>query len=154
MAGSPVQVVGIDHIVLRCTDPEAHCLWYQQILGLEPVRLEEWRQQKVPFPSARVSPSFLIDFFPISMGHDASTATQKPEHSNTKPGINFDHLCLEISGSSLEEACKRLEAHGVKVENQFDGKIVKRFGARGNATSIYIKDPDNYTVELRTYAPQ
>jgi catechol 2,3-dioxygenase-like lactoylglutathione lyase family enzyme len=28
---------------------------------------------------------------------------------------------------------------------------VERFGARGSATSVYVRDPDGNTVELRWY---
>lgn len=54
------QAIGPDHIVLRCSDPVASVLWYQNTLGLQPVRLEEFKAGKVPFPSVRVSPTFLI----------------------------------------------------------------------------------------------
>jgi catechol 2,3-dioxygenase-like lactoylglutathione lyase family enzyme len=57
---SLTQAIGPDHIVLRCKDPETSVQWYQNTLGLEPVRLEEYQTGKVPFPSGRVSPTFLI----------------------------------------------------------------------------------------------
>lgn len=42
-------------------------------------------------------------------------------------------------------------AAGVEAEQQFDGVVVRRFGAQGTADSIYLRDPDNNVVELRTY---
>ena len=40
-----------------------------------------------------------------------------------------------------------LEESGVEVVTG----PATRWGARGNATSIYIKDPDDNTIELRHY---
>lgn len=51
---------GPDHIVLRCKDPATSAEWYHNTLGLQPVRLEELKTGLVPFPSVRVSPTFLI----------------------------------------------------------------------------------------------
>ena len=39
----PVQVSGIDHIVLRVQDPLKSVQWYADTLGLEPVRVEEFK---------------------------------------------------------------------------------------------------------------
>ena len=60
----PCRVLGMDHIVLKVPNPTESVEWYEKVLGLEPVRLSEWKQGNVPFPSARLTPSFLIDFFP------------------------------------------------------------------------------------------
>ena len=49
MAG--VQVSGFDHLVLRVRDVETSLAWYVEMLGLAPVRVEEWRGEQVPFPS-------------------------------------------------------------------------------------------------------
>lgn len=39
----PVQVSGIDHIVLRVQDPLRSVQWYADTLGLEPVRVEAFK---------------------------------------------------------------------------------------------------------------
>ena len=39
------------------SDVERSVAWWQGLLGLEPVRLEEWRRGEVPFVSVRISPS-------------------------------------------------------------------------------------------------
>lgn len=59
-----------------------------------------------------------------------------------------------VGSPDIEQVRQQLAAAGIEAEPQFDGVVVKRFGAQGNADSIYIRDPDSYVVELRAYARQ
>ena len=59
-----VQVVGLDHVVLRCADIEASLAFYCDELGLAPERVDEWRRGEVFFPSVRIDATTLIDLFP------------------------------------------------------------------------------------------
>jgi catechol 2,3-dioxygenase-like lactoylglutathione lyase family enzyme len=160
--GTGVNVVGADHIVLRVADPTASVNWYCSKLGLQPVRLQEYHEGKVPFPSVRVSSSFLIDFMkqkPADAEHEVQTgAAAAPPNSGIKTSssggaaaANMDHVCLVVAGRDIEQVKQQLAAVGVQAEQQFDGVVVKRFGAQGNALSIYVRDPDSNVVELRTY---
>ncbi len=121
-----VRVTGLDHIVLRVADVERSVTFYVDELGLEPERLEEWRRGEVLFPSVRVTPTTIIDLFGAE-----------------RDGLNVDHLCLVIEPTDLEALAA---AH--PGSQKADGL----FGAQGFATSVYIKDPDGNTVELRSYA--
>ena len=42
--GTTLSVTGLDHIVLVSADVERTLAWYSDLLGLEPVRVEEWRR--------------------------------------------------------------------------------------------------------------
>jgi hypothetical protein len=61
-----------------------------------------------------------------------------------RSGTNVDHLCLVIERTDLDE----LAASG-----RFEVVMgpMRVFGARGHGTSVYVRDPDANTVELRTY---
>ncbi len=59
-----VQVTGFDHIVLNVADVEVSAAWYRDKLGLELVRMEEWRRGEVLFPSLRIDATTLIDLLP------------------------------------------------------------------------------------------
>ena len=122
-----MEVLGFDHLVLRCADVERTLAWYVDVLGLEPVRVEEWRRGEVPFPSARVSATTIIDLIPGTPGDD-----------------RLDHVCLEVAPTDLSALAV---AHDLEV---LEGPV-PRFGARGTGTSIYVRDPDGLTVELRHY---
>lgn len=147
-------VTGPDHIVLRVKDPVASVDWYCKNLGVKPVRLQEYQAGKVPFLSVRVAPTFLIDFFKQQEDDSPAAAGLPSAGSTARRNTGFDHFCLVVESDDIESVRQQLAAQGIQAEPQFDGVVVKRFGAQGDAHSIYICDPDSYVVELRTYAGQ
>ncbi len=56
-------------------------------------------------------------------------------------------LCFEWHGP-ITEAIAHLNAHGVAVELG----PVARFGARGDGTSVYFRDPDGSLMEFMSYS--
>ena len=57
----------LDHIVLNAEDVETLVRFYTQVVELEPERLEEFRNGRVPFPSVRISSDTVIDLAPRKM---------------------------------------------------------------------------------------
>lgn len=125
--GATVRVRGLDHIVLVCSDVERTLAWYCNLLGLEPVRVDEWRRGEAPFPSARVDAGTIIDLI-------------KGEPTDGR----LDHFCLVIDPTDLDA----IAASGEFTVVDGPGR---RFGARGDGTSLYVCDPDGTVVELRHY---
>jgi catechol 2,3-dioxygenase-like lactoylglutathione lyase family enzyme len=122
-----LHVVALDHVVLNVADVERSLAFYCGELGLVAERVDEWRRGEVPFPSVRVDPHTIIDLL-----------------AAPRTGENSDHLCLVVEPTYLD---------AVKASGRFevvDGPAT-RFGARGDGTSLYVKDPDGNTVELRHY---
>ena len=119
------RVTGMDHIVLICSDVEASLAFYCGELGLEPERVDEWRRGEALFPSVRVTPTTIIDLF-----------------ASDRTGKNMDHVCLTFEGDSLD-------ALAARYPDARRGEAL--YGAQGLADSLYIKDPDGNTVELRQY---
>jgi len=132
VADGAVRVEGLDDIVLTCVDVERSLAWYTECLGLPAERVEEWRRGEVPFPSVRVDAGTIIDLFPAPPGAAPS------EHGR------LDHVCLVIAPTDLDalEASGRFEV--------IDGPA-RRFGARGDGRSLYVRDPEGTTIELRHY---
>lgn len=124
-----VRVTAFDHLVLRCGDVEVTLAWYIDLLGLEPVRVDEWRRGEVSFPSVRVSPDTIVDLLAADGGSGDG---------------RLDHMCLVIERADLAALAR---------SGQFDvvDGPVPRFGARGDGTSLYVRDPDGLVVELRHY---
>ena len=132
-----LNVVELDHIVLRVKDVERAIDFYIGILGLAPHRVEEYRAGKVPFPCARVNDGTIIDLKP--------TPDQEPVGDGPR---NLDHYCLVVEPTDMDALADGLRARGVTVVSDEAGQ---RSGARGTATSIYIKDFEGNTIELRHY---
>jgi catechol 2,3-dioxygenase-like lactoylglutathione lyase family enzyme len=120
-----VKVVGFDHVVVNTLNTEALLAFYCDELGLEPVRVDEWRKGEVLFPSVRVARETLIDLLPAE-----------------RTGENMSHFCLVIEPTDLEALAARFPG-----AHRADGL----FGARGYASSVYVQDPDGNTIELRYY---
>jgi catechol 2,3-dioxygenase-like lactoylglutathione lyase family enzyme len=125
-----IQVRAMDHVVLVVADVERSVAWYRDALGLEALRLDEWRAGTVFFPSLRIDEGTIIDIVP-------------GERDPSARG-NVDHFCLVVDGVDLD---------AVRSSGTFDvvEGPVTRWGARGDATSLYVRDPDGNVVELRCY---
>jgi catechol 2,3-dioxygenase-like lactoylglutathione lyase family enzyme len=122
-----LNVIGFDHVVLNVSDVERSVAFYCGELGLKPERLDEWRDKKVFFPSVRIDDHTLIDLLEVP-----------------RTGENANHICLVVDPTDFDAA---------KASGRFevvDGPDI-RWGARGDATSLYIKDSDGNVVELRYY---
>ena len=122
-----VRARGIDHVVLNVADVERSVAWYVERLCFEPLRLEEWRRGEVLFASVRLTDTFIIDLF-----------------QNERSGTNVDHLCLVVDPLDLDAlaASDEFDVHSGPSEV---------FGAQGMGRSVYVRDPDGNTVELRNY---
>jgi catechol 2,3-dioxygenase-like lactoylglutathione lyase family enzyme len=71
------------------------------------------------------------------------------DSGSPSPGrTNLAHFCLVTDSPNLDQAMQTLAAAGVAIETG----PATRSGARGNAQSIYFRDPDKNLIELRTYA--
>ena len=120
-------MTAFDHVVLNVADVERSLRFYCNELGLEPLRVEEWRRKDVFFPSVRVDTGTIIDLL-----------------ETERTGENVNHICLVVEPADFD---------AIKASGRYevvDGPDV-RWGARGDATSIYIRDPDRNVVELRYY---
>ena len=124
-----IQVRALDHLVLAVDDVERSVAWYVDVLGLAPLRLEEWRRGEVFFPSIRIDEGTIIDLV-------AATGVAGRG--------NLDHFCLVVDEVDVDAV--RASGELVVVEGP-----VRRWGARGDATSLYVRDPDGNVVELRWY---
>ncbi len=122
-----MNVLGLDHIVLNVADVERSLAWYVDTVGLIGERVDLWRRGQASFPSVRVDAGTIIDLVLAN-----------------STGSNLDHLCLVVTRDNVDASV---------TDDRFT--VVEgpgpRFGARGDGWSVYVKDPDDNTVEFRSY---
>lgn len=122
-----MRVTGIDHVVFNVSDAERTLAWWTELVGAEPVRLDEWRRGEAPFLSIRISDTTILDLFEIE-----------------RSGENVNHVAFVVEDVDLDA----LAASGrVTVESG----PADLFGAQGMGRGLYLRDPDGNMVELRTY---
>lgn len=122
-----VKVSGLDHVVLNVADPARSIAWYRDKLGLEPLRVEEWERGEVLFPSLRIDATTIIDLLPFE-----------------RTGENLNHFCVVIDEVDLDALVASGEFDVVSGPHTL-------WGAQGDGQSVYVRDPDGNTVELRYY---
>jgi catechol 2,3-dioxygenase-like lactoylglutathione lyase family enzyme len=129
-----LEILGIDHVVLRVGDLERALAFYCGVLGCK----EERRLDEIGLVQLRAGAA-LIDLVPVD-GELGRMGGAPPGEG----GRNVDHLALRIA--DFDEAVLRahLSAHGVA-----SGEVARRYGAQGQGPSMYIQDPDGNTVELK-----
>jgi glyoxylase I family protein len=131
---SDLNLLGIDHLVLRARDAERLVRFYCDVLGCT----VEKRQEKLGLIQLRAG-STLIDIVGVD-GELGRMGGAPPG----REGRNLDHFALRIE--RLEPAALRahLARHGVDM-----GEVKSRYGAGGEGPSVYIEDPEGNVVELK-----
>lgn len=129
-----IRIRQIDHIVLRVVDLDAMIRFYCDVLGCKVER----RQDEIGLVQLRAG-SALVDLVPVDgkLGREGGAAPGRE-------GRNVDHVCFRVE--PFDEAAIRahLGIHGVSA-----GPVESRYGAEGEGPSIYLKDPEGNTLELK-----
>lgn len=124
----------IDHLVLRTSRVDQMIEFYCDVLGCTVERQVE----EFGLVQLRAGGS-LIDLVDVDgkLGREGGGAPGKE-------GRNLDHFCLRIEPFDEMQIRKVLRDNGV-----FASETEIRYGAEGNGPSIYARDPDDNTVELK-----
>lgn len=124
---TPLTVVELDHIVLRCRQQDRTLDFYTRVLGLK----EERRVAQIGLIQLRAGTS-MIDLVPAA-------------EPRVESGTNVDHFCLGIETDDLSFAISHLRTNSIEII----GEPGIRYGARGMGNSIYVRDPEGNVVELK-----
>lgn len=130
----PFTLKMLDHVVLRVRDRDASLRFYRDALGC----MIEKVQEKIGLYQLRAGAS-LIDLVPLDeplgkMGGAGPGAE----------GRNLDHFAIQVTPFDEKAIRAHLAAHGVEA-----GESATRYGAEGEGPSLYVRDPDGNTVELK-----
>ena len=127
-------MLGIDHVVLRVADVERSLGFYCGVLGCR----EERRIEALGLVQLRAGRG-LIDLVDVN-----SPLGKAGGPAPGEGGRNVDHVALRVE--PFDEAVLRahLRSHGVEP-----GDVAERYGAEGSGPSMYVRDPDGNTIELK-----
>lgn len=134
MDTAPFALQALDHVVLRVVDEARMLAFYCDVLGAhEERRLEEYGLVQLRAGSA------LIDLVTVDgkLGRAGGAA----------PGVegrNVDHFCLRIEPFDAVALRRYFATHGITLD-----EVATRYGAEGFGPSIYLRDPEGNTVELK-----
>ena len=121
----------LDHCVIHVSDWERSNQFYTTVLGAELVKR---------------SAGFAYRFGDKQLNvHGPGVTPAEVARLPVTPG-NSD-LCFEWMGP-IADAIGHLERCGIAIER---GPI-RRFGAKGEGTSVYFRDPDGSLMEFMSYA--
>ena len=131
-----IDIAGIDHVVLRTNKLDEMLIFYCEVLGCE---VERETSYEMGITQLRAG-NALIDLVRVDskigkLGGGPPSASEN----------NMDHFCLQLKPISEQAIKSHLEAHNIVA-----GEFADRYGAQGTGRSIYIKDPQGNTVELRS----
>ena len=131
---NPINIAGIDHVVLRVDDLDTMIRFYKTVLGC---RLERGPGDAL-LAQLRAGHS-LIDLVDAK-GSLGKAGGAPADHA----APNMDHVCLLVEPWDEPAILGQLDAHGVDY-----GEVANRYGATGQGPSVYLKDPEGNTVELK-----
>ncbi|MFE0511604.1 VOC family protein [Streptomyces sp. NPDC058964] len=135
----------LDHVVLWVSDPVVAAGFYETAVGLEPLRVAEFAEGKISFPSVRVNEETILDLAPRTL---AERMRMLPGSAGSA-GHPVNHICLSLPSDEFDSLRARLQEHDVPVSDIAHDS----YGARGKAPrSFYFRDPDGNVVEARHYA--
>jgi catechol 2,3-dioxygenase-like lactoylglutathione lyase family enzyme len=134
--GTGISVLGVDHLNLRVADLERSLRFYQGLLGMR----EAQRDRR---PDGRVS------LIAMRAGNAVVFLQPAPDYRPPEDWgrSGLDHFSLEIEAQDAAALAARLREAGVEV---LEGPV-QRWGAHGEGTSVYVRDPDGHHLELKQY---
>ena len=124
----PFNINFLDHVAIRVKDMKVSLAWYSEVLGLKKYQLEKWGE----FPVFMLAGKSGVALFPANLAHE--------KINHTSRNVKIDHFAFNVSLEDFQKAQKHFNSLGETFE----------FKNHHYFHSIYLKDPDNHTVELTT----
>ena len=121
----------IDHLILKVNDLSASVDFYVNIMGFH------LDGQRDPFTVIRVNEDFVLQLAPWGTS-------------------GYEHLAFSLSRQDFSTVLAHIKERGIAFGDSFhsvgtnSGPGVE-VGARGEAPTVYVYDPNKHLIEIRTY---
>ena len=135
----------IDHVVLWVENHKRSLDFYVDVFGFVPLRVQDFEQGRVSFPSVRVNENTILDLMDRKK---VSAIREFTGDSGEGGGTPINHVCFSMNATDYAAVSARLKAHGVL----FTPGPEQSYGAQGHAEHAeYFRDPDGNVLEIRHY---
>ncbi|MBJ6368117.1 VOC family protein [Snuella sedimenti] len=125
---TPFNINFLDHVAIRVKDMDKSVAWYSEVLGLKKYQLEVWGD----YPVFMLANKSGLAIFPANLDHEPLNPLSR--------NVKIDHFAFNVSQTDFKKA----QEHFKTIGEDFTFQDHHYFH------SIYLKDPDNHTVELTT----
>jgi len=129
-----IRVLGLDHLVLRTRNTAGLIRFYCDVLGCTVER----RRDELGLVHLRAGRS-MIDL--VDVDGPLGKMGGAPPAADAR---NLDHFALRIETFDADAIRAHLTANGATP-----GPVMDNFGAEGTGPSLYLRDPDGNTIELK-----
>lgn len=124
-------MAAIDHLILNVNEIASSVEFYVDVLGF---KLDG---EDGPFTVIRVNDDFTLQLAPWGTGGN-------------------EHLAFALSRESFDNTFARMKEKGIPYGDSFhsvgnNAGPGNETGARGPAPTLYMNDPNNHLIEIRTY---
>jgi lactoylglutathione lyase len=143
-----------NHTMLRVRDPKASLDFYTRVLGMKLIRNLDFADWKfslyflayvpegalVP-EDAQANAKYVFGRESVlELTHNWGTEekSQSPYHNGNTEPRGFGHICISVP--NIQAACERFEKLNVNFQ--------KKLGQGGMKNIAFIKDPDDYWIEI------
>ncbi len=104
--------MNIDHVVLCVDSPKSSLDFFVTVVGLSPVRAQEFEDGTVPFPSVRVNDTTILD---LMDSRSAAAVQDFTGGGGEGGGQPINHICLSMDAADYAALSARLVAQGVQL---------------------------------------
>jgi catechol 2,3-dioxygenase-like lactoylglutathione lyase family enzyme len=124
---APFKIDFLDHVAIRCMDPERTAAWYEAVLGLTRYHMKVWGSYPIFLLAGKTG----LAIFP---------ADSRPSRTLPDRSVRIEHFAFQVDAHNYQIAKEHLHSLNISVEEQ-DHHYFQ---------SLYFEDPDGHRVELTT----
>ena len=156
---NPIDVLGIDHVVLKVDDLERMAEWYKTVLGCR-VAKHNVALLMIHLDAGSALIDLVDNAGPLgdnnnSMNNSMNSNDNDEDNNNNNDNDNdnnndnqhqkLDHICLGLKEFDAAAIREHLSSNGVAITTE----VAVRYGKGGNGESLFFHDPEGNRIEIK-----